>query len=234
MAGLKRPNNRLLSAVPYVRQGAVVADVGTDHAYLPIFLLQQEIASRAVACDIAEGPIRRARENIAASGLTDRMDTLLTDGLHGVEPFCPDHVILFGMGGELIVKILSEAPWVRSPDVRLILQPMSRAEILRAYLWENGFGTVGETLTRDDGRIYQTICSEWRGETIPFTQTDCLIGKPQDNGASPLYEAFLKQKIQTQINILRGRSMSKQADLSADETILHALEERLREIGGNG
>ena len=228
----KRPDARLLSAVPFVRPCAAVADIGTDHAYLPIFLIREGIASRALACDIGKGPLSRAKEHIAAAGFSDRIGTLLTDGLHGVESFCPDHILIFGMGGELIAKILSEAPWIRSPSVRLILQPMSRAQCLRAFLWETGFGTVGESLTEADGRIYQTVCAAWSGESTPFSAADALVGKPEFHRASPLCPALLARDISILRDVLRGKSLAKQTDLSADEELLHDLESRLREIGG--
>ncbi len=231
MATEKTLGARLGSAIGYVRRGASVADIGTDHAYLPIFLVRAGIASRALACDIGSGPLGRAAEHIAAAGLSERISTLQTDGLHGVERFSPDHILIFGMGGELIVKILSEAPWVRRASVRLVLQPMSRAEALRRYLWENGFAIVGETLTAEDGRIYQTVCAEWRGEPEAFTPTDCLIGKPEYNAASPLYAAFLRQKIGVEREIIKGKTQSKHADAAADRAALRALEARLREIG---
>ena len=207
------------------------ADIGTDHAYLPIFLLREGIAVRALACDIGQGPIERAREHIASAGLSAAIATLRTDGLHGVQSFHPDHILIFGMGGELIVKILSEAPWVCDPSIRLILQPMSRSEVLRRYLWENGFSIVGETISRENDRIYQTVCAEWRGVREPFTSLDCLVGKREHLSASPLYEPFLKQKIRIARNILAGKSRAKAPDLETDRETLRALEERLREMG---
>ena len=232
MAMQKRLEPRLFSAVSYVRSGAAVADIGTNHAYLPIYLLREGIASRALACDIGAGPISCARENISAAGLSDRIATLQTDGLHGVERFSPDHILIFGMGGELIVKILSEAPWVCDPAIRLILQPMSRAEVLRNYLWEIGFRIVGETLSREDGRIYQTICAEWKGEKEPFAPIDCLVGKRESLASSPLSIAFLKQKIRIARQIIAGKSQSKSPDLVAEREILQALETRLLDFGG--
>ena len=135
------------SAVSYISRGAHVADIGTDHAYLPIYLVKEGIAQKALAADINQGPIDSARANIAAHGLSERIETLKTDGLHGVESFAPDHILIFGMGGELIVKILSEAPWIQKKGITLILQPMSRAQILRAYLLESGFSNLRSTIS---------------------------------------------------------------------------------------
>ena len=92
MPNTKNPDARLLSALPYLTPGGTVADIGTDHAYLPIELCRRGICRRAVACDINRGPLESARANIAAAGFSDRIDTLLTDGLHGVEQWHPHSV----------------------------------------------------------------------------------------------------------------------------------------------
>ena len=228
----KRLDARLLSAVPYLLPHASVADIGTDHAYLPIHLVQQGLAGRVLACDIRKGPLSSAQENIRLSGLEDRIGTLLTDGLHGVESFHPDHILIFGMGGELIEKILSEADWIKSSGIRLILQPMSRAEVLRRYLWQSGFSILAESLSRADGRIYQTICAEWQRSQTPFSAADCLVGKPEHHQNLQLYIALIEQKIKTQNKILSGKQKSSHEDLFADRELLAALEARLKELGG--
>lgn len=229
----KSPGNRLSSALPFVRPGAVVADVGTDHAYLPIELIRRGIAVRAIAGDVNEGPLSRAVSNIAAAGLSDRIETILTDGLRGMESFRPDHILIFGMGGELIVRILSDAPWVRDGKIRLILQPMSRPEELRRWLWRSGFAITEESLSREDGRIYQTLCAEWTGIAESPEPADCLVGKFAQNGTSPLYAEFLDRNIRILHDILRGRSDGKNADTAEVETLLNALLDRRRMISSD-
>lgn len=204
MSSTKTPDNRLLSAIPYLRVGGVVADIGTDHAYLPIEVCRRGICRRAVACDINEGPINAARANIRAAGLSDRIDTLCTDGLHGVEQYAPDDILIFGMGGELIVRILREAPWVRNHRIGLILQPMSRAEVLRRYLWENGFSVLGETLSRAD-RLYQTVYARYTGETETFDEAELLVGRDRFLLTSPLAGEFLRQKIAVLEHVAAGK-----------------------------
>ena len=232
MLNPKIPDARLLSAVPYLRPHAAVADIGTDHAYLPVYLVREGLADRALACDIRPGPLASATGNIRKAGLEDRIQTLLTDGLHGVEPFAPDHILIFGMGGELIAKILSEAEWIRSPSVRLILQPMSRAEVLRAYLANAGFAVLGETLSRADGRIYQTICAEWRGTIASPEPVDLLVGKPDQQTNLPLYKELIEQKIRSLKKIIRGKETAENEDPAADRELLAALSARLDELGG--
>ncbi len=217
---------RLSSAVPYIKKGGCVADIGTDHAYLPIYLVQNGIADRAVACDINEGPIRSARANIEAAGLAGRIDTLHCDGLHGVERFSPDDVLIFGMGGELIVKILSEAPWIKTDRIGLILQPMSRASVLRRWLTENGFAITGESLSWED-KYYQTVAARYTGETSVYSEAELQVGRRNIEGRPPLFEAFVRHEIAVIDKILAGKARANGADASADERMKHALEELL-------
>lgn len=156
-------NDRLLTAIPFVRQGKRFADIGTDHAYLPIYLMDKGIIASAVAADINQGPLDKAQENILKYGFNDSISTVLCDGLTKIEPDSVDDIAIFGMGGELIVKIIDEASWVKDSDKRLILQPMTHPEKLREYLTKNGFFIVGETLSFDRGKIYQTICAQYDG-----------------------------------------------------------------------
>ena len=164
------PSPRLATAVPYVRTGRLLADIGTDHAYLPIHLCEAGILTpvtagngariAAIAADINQGPVDRATEHIAEAGLSDRILPVRTDGLVGLDAYDPTDVIIFGMGGELIAAILAASPWALTGDRRLILQPMTHAEKLRAYLLENGMTIIGETLSQEGHRLYQTICAE--------------------------------------------------------------------------
>ena len=156
-------NDRLLTAIPFVRQNKRFADIGTDHAYLPIYLINRGIITNAIAADINKGPLDKAQENIYKYNLQDNIHTVLCDGLSKIEPDSVDDIAIFGMGGELIVKIIDEASWVKDTDKRLILQPMTHPEKLREYLAKNGFMILGETLSLDRGKIYQTICAQYDG-----------------------------------------------------------------------
>lgn len=223
------PDSRLQSAVPYLTGGGRVVDVGTDHAYLPIFLVREGIVARALACDINQGPIDSARANIAAAGLADRIETMRTDGLHGVEDFQPDHIMIFGMGGELIIKILTEAPWVRDGKIGLILQPMSRAHLLRAWLLGNGFEITGETITFED-KYYQTVAACYCGKRQTHSTEELLLGKTNIAENPPHFEGFLRHEIGVYESILKGKSRSATADARAEEEILRILKNRLEKI----
>jgi len=230
MVNIPIPDARLQSAIPYLKKGGSVIDVGTDHAYLPIYLVREGIVHKALACDINRGPIESARANIAAAGLSDRIDTLQTDGLHGTDAFAPDNVMIFGMGGELIVKILSEAPWIKSDSIGLILQPMSRAHILRRWLSENGFCIEGESLSMVD-RHYQTVYARYNPDAVTvYSEEECILGKWNIERNPPLFEGFLRHEISVYEAILRGKSKSESADTRDETRILKFLKERLERI----
>ncbi len=224
------PDTRLRSAEQYLPLGCRIADIGTDHAYLPIYLVQRGIVSHALACDVNQGPIDSARANILQAGLADRIQTRLTDGLHGVEDYAPDAVLIFGMGGDLIVKILSEAEWLREANVALILQPMTRAATLRRWLLEHGFAITGETLTFED-KFYQTVCAQYRtGTFCDYTEEELLLGRLNIEQNAPLFRGFLAHEIAVLERIVRGKAMSAHADGADDERILNILKERLERL----
>ena len=203
-----------------------MADIGTDHAYLPIHLLREGIISGAVACDINAGPIESARMHIAAAGFSDRIDTLLTDGLYGVEPYAPDDILIFGMGGDLIVKILSEAPWIKNERIGLILQPMSRVSTLRRWLCENGFLITGETLSFED-KYYQTLAAHYTGVCETYTETELAVGRLNIGSRPPRFEGFVRHEIKVLNKILAGKAKSENADTAAEERLKEKLEELL-------
>ena len=223
------PSERLLSAVPYLTKGGAVIDVGTDHAYLPIHLVGQNISSRALACDINQGPIESARRNIAAAHLSRRIDTLCTDGLHGAENFDPDDILIFGMGGELIIRILSEAPWVKDPNIGLVLQPMTRAHLLRRWLLENGFDIVGETITHED-RYYQTVAARYSGKSEEYTEEELLLGRLNIQNNAPNLCGFVEHEIGVWEAIRRGKALSATADTRDEDRTLQFLKDRLETL----
>lgn len=214
---------RMRSALPYVTKGGRVVDVGTDHAYLPIYLVEQGLVREALAADVNEGPINSARANVAAHGLEDRISTLLTDGLHGVEDFCPDDVIVFGMGGELIVRILSEAPWIKDERIGLILQPMSRAAVLREWLLANGFAIVGEMISFED-KYYQTIAARYCGRADTYREEELMVGRWNIEHRPLLFEGFVRHEIAVLERIIEGKSRSEAADANEDAARKRKLE----------
>lgn len=154
-------SRRLLAVAGYV-SGKVAADIGTDHGYLPIYLVGGGKCERAYACDAADGPLAAAKRNIEAYGLTDRIRTVKTDGMKAVEGKAETYIIA-GMGGELIARIIAQSPFIRGGAYRLVLQPMTRAAYLRRFLFGAGFAVPRETVVAEDGRYYVVMLAVFDG-----------------------------------------------------------------------
>ena len=214
---------RLASAAKYVRQGAVFADIGTDHAHLPIYLLQTGVIQSAIAADIAEGPLSLARENAKKHNLLHKMSFYLTDGLASLSELGITDIAICGMGGEMIKDIISREDFVKSPDVRLILQAMSKQERLRRFLCENGFQIVSETLARASGRVYSCICAHYTGTPYALTEAQCLVGEPTLECDADIenYRSLIDKKL----SALRRKIDGKGASNGQDATELATLRE---------
>lgn len=156
-------DGRLSSAAKFVRQGARFADIGTDHAYLPIFLLKSGIIDYAVCSDINEGPLASARENAREAGVFEKIDFTLANGADALTDKSITDVAICGMGGELIAEIVARAPHLRKKEIRLILQPMSKLAPLRRELCGLGFEIIDEQCSSSAGKLYITMCAEYKG-----------------------------------------------------------------------
>lgn len=222
-------SNRLMSAVVFVR-GGFLADVGTDHAHLPVYLYQLGKICGAVASDVNEGPLARARANIVAYGAGNGIETVLSDGLAKVEAYHPDDIVIFGMGGELIVRIINDAAWVKDGKIRLILQPMTKQEDVRTYLLESGFSILDEVLSEDDGKIYQTICAEYAPEAkvAPYSRAELLLGRRNIERGGELFARFLHHRIEVLTVAAEGKRKAGRPDTVGEALIdqLTALAEK--------
>lgn len=158
-------DTRLKMAAEEVRQGKKVADIGTDHAYLPAYLIENNICPSAIAADIGKGPLENAKKVVSTSPLlSEKIQLRLSDGLEKISPDEADDIVIAGMGGILISEILTNAPWVKDEKKRLILQPMSHAEDVRKYLCENGFEIIKEKASTDGKHNYILIVAEFRNK----------------------------------------------------------------------
>lgn len=207
---------RLRRVADLVPDGARLADIGTDHAYLPAWLLLSGRLSRAIAADLREGPLDRARETAAFYGLTDQMEFRLCDGLAGISPEETDTVVIAGMGGETIAGILAAAPWTAQGAHRLLLQPMTSQEDLRGWLAQNGYSIQEEHLAREGKTLY-TIMSARGGAAQPCSELDCLIGR--FSVEEPELGAYLAEHLTRIERRLRGLKRSRQADAQSQYEI---------------
>lgn len=215
-------SKRLCTAASYVRDGAVVADIGTDHAYLPIYLMLNGRVRGAYASDINKGPIDRANENIKKYGLESKIITRVISGLDDIEKYSPTDIVICGMGGELIIKILENSPYIRQNHVRLILQPMTHVELVREYL-QNGFYTIAENVVFEDEKIYQVLCLQYDGGFHALTKVEQELGKINIKNHACEFELLLNSTIAKNQKRLDGLRLGGQ-DTSEIENYIQELE----------
>ena len=211
---------RLRMVGELVPAGARLADVGTDHAYLPAALLLEGKIPWAVAADLRRGPLDRARATAREYGLTGNVAFRLCDGLSGICPGEVDAVAIAGMGGETIAAILSAALWVRERGVPLILQPMSSFPDLRGWLQANGFSIEEERLAREGDTLYTALLVR-AGEMAPLTPAELWAGK---NSSDPLRGAWLDIWTARVRRALEGMAQARGEGVSVRK---HELEEVL-------
>lgn len=224
------PDARLRLAAGFVRQGAVFADIGTDHAYLPLFLLESGKIRRAVCADIAEGPLANARAHAADSPRLPDMAFVRTDGLHGLESYGLTDIAICGMGGELIASVLAAAPFTRDPALRLILGPMSKQEFLRAWLYENGYAVTAEDYAADGGKYYLTLCATYTGGCRRLTAAEALLGVgelPDTAACRGYYAAKRRALCRAAVGKAKGGTPGDEA------VLLAALDERFPDLNEN-
>ena len=218
---------RLAAIAAQVPQGAVLADVGTDHAYLPVSLLLDGTIPAAIASDVNQGPLDRGRQTARQAGVEEKIDFRLADGLNGLEEGQADAVVLAGMGGELMARILSETPWTRS--VLLLLQPMTAQPELRRWLTENGYCIEKETLVREGEKLY-VILTVRGGVDLPYTDGELWAGRQRRGEDAPLRLEYLDDLLRRRRKALSGmeRSARPPAGLEGERRLVAELE-KLRE-----
>ena len=185
-------NKRLLAIAALIKDGKGLVDVGTDHGYLPAYLALNGYHGALFASDIREGPLAAAKRTAAEAGLSERIRFLLCDGLRLCPPDEVDTIVIAGMGGDMIVRILDEAEWCMDARCQLILQPMTKAEVLRYWLVNNGFAIRSETLTEDGGIVYQITEAVFGGET-KLSDAELCAGKRSLCGDRVLYDRQLER-----------------------------------------
>lgn len=209
---------RLRAVAHLVPPQAALADIGTDHAYLPAWLLGRGQVRRAIAADINKGPLERAKLTAQQYNCMDRMEFRLCDGLAGIAPDEVDTIVIAGMGGETIAAILQAAPWVQDGRYTLILQPMSAQNDLRAWLWYNGFFIEKEELIREGDKLYNILVASY-GNAIQLTAGEEWAGRQSREMNQPLRGEYLSQlltKLERAIDgISRGKSGAQDPRLVA-------------------
>lgn len=185
-------DNRLQRIAGMIRHGDRVADIGTDHAYLPVFLIKEGIAFKAFACDVSDGPLENAKNTIERSGV-EGITLRKGDGLLAVQPDEIDTAVIAGMGGDLMARIISDAQWIKNSRYELILQPMTAVEDLREYLCQNGFEILKEQAVSAHNRIYTAMKVVYTGQKKECDPVFYFVGRLSENiGEDEL--AYIKRK----------------------------------------
>jgi len=201
-------NERLNEIYRCISSRRGVVDVGTDHGYLPIQLVKDGFEGAVFASDIRSGPLASARRFAERDGVADRITFLQCDGLDDCPPESVDTIVIAGMGGDTICGILDRAEWCWSSAYTLILQPMTRAEVLRYWLVNNGFHITEERLVRDRSILYQIILAVYTGVNTSLLDAELFVGSFDGRGGDALFLSLLEDEIRRLRASLDGRRKS--------------------------
>ncbi len=210
---------RLQLLADMVPLNSCLADVGTDHGYLPVWLLQQGRIPFAIASDISPDPLDHARQSAQEYGV-DGIDFRLCGGLDGIRPEEVDTIVIAGMGGETIIRILEKAQWPKDGKHTLLLQPMTKAELLRDWLADNGYCFVKERLVWDKDILYP-VMQVTAGNQPKLTAVQRKIGVALSD--DPLYAEYLSQHIARLKRAIDGMQQSSSAKNREKATELTAI-----------
>ncbi|MBR3972272.1 MAG: SAM-dependent methyltransferase [Ruminococcus sp.] len=212
-------DTRLSLCADFVRVGAKLADIGTDHAYLPVHLALSGKIEKAIAADINEDPLSRGMQTIGKYNVSHLVSTRLSDGLKAFSSEEVTDIVIAGMGADTIISILANAPWLKDADKRLILQPMTKSERVISYLYENGFEIKEQKCCIAEGKPYTVLCVHFTGHNTPCSEYFSYTGKlcPEEYEEDKI---FLKK----QISILTKRSAADKRFGELSEKIKERLD----------
>lgn len=223
---------RLKLIAGFVTEGYVVADIGTDHGYIPIWLIKADRIPRAIAMDIGKGPLERAQENIKQYGYEDRIETRLSDGLKELRENEADSVVIAGMGGPLIVSLFEAGKTALNTVKELILSPHTDIYLVRHYLIENGYDIVREEMVYDMGKYYTVMkavhTEDKRVKSLyDRDKYNYIYGRLLLMERSSVFMGFIKNEKDKLSVIFENLSRSEGADEKKQE-----IRERLKYING--
>lgn len=223
-------DNRLLTCAKLVK-GNKAVDVGTDHGYLAVYLISEGICDTVIACDVNEKPLNAARKTVKKSGYEEKIEVVLSDGLDNVKSDGVTDIIMAGMGGELIVKLLEKCSWIKDKgnSINLVLQPMSKSHILRKWLFDNNFSVEKELACEDGGFVYSVMQISFTGLKPEYLCDNRYLYGGRVEADDEYGAAYLQR--QAQRLKTAGLGMLKSADKKADgEMLLQSSEILLRGI----
>ncbi len=218
-------SRRLKAVAALVSPGLVLADVGCDHGYIPIYLIQKGQIPRAIAMDINQGPLLRAREHIREWGLEAYIETRLSDGLKALEPGEAQCLVIAGMGGPLMERILTQGAPVLKDMKELILQPQSEIGHFRQFLAENGYRIIEEDMVEEEKKYYPMMKAV-QGSMNYTKKAEYLYGKKLLEKRHPVLREFLEKEDRASRELLKKLT---QVETSSAEKRKEELQEEIRD-----
>ena len=217
-----------------VTAGNCLADVGTDHGYVPIYLYERNIIPHAIAMDVNKGPLERAALHIAESGMKDAIETRLSDGLTALKIGEADSIVIAGMGGPLMIRILSAYPEVTDSAKELILQPQSEIAEVRIWLYEQGYEIIEEHMVYEDGKYYPMFKAVKNSEARKLSFLECKFGNLEVLAEKDVLKEFVLRELSNKRSILQKLSeeATEKSRERAEEIkkLIEELEEMRREM----
>jgi tRNA (adenine22-N1)-methyltransferase len=193
---------RLKMVASLVEKCETMADIGTDHAYIPIYLVKEGVCNKAIASDINKGPVEKAKINVALEGLQNKIECRLGGGLSTIEPGEVDCAVIAGMGGNLIRDIIEERKDVFKSLEYLILQPVQNPEILREYIIQSGYQILDEELCIDENKFYEIIKIKYDHKPMLVDPIFYEIGNKLIDKEHPLVREYINYKLEKYYKIL--------------------------------
>ncbi len=223
-------SKRLEAVASFVPTGAVLADIGSDHAYLPCYLVHKEVISRAIAGEVVKGPYESAVRQVRTEGLTENITVRLADGLAAVHPDDKvDTVTIAGMGGPLIVSILEKHPEALENVTRLVLQPNIHAKVIREWALQNGWAILNEEILEEDGKVYEILVLQRGEETL--TEAEILLGKQLIAAKSEVFVEKWTKEIANWERVLQSIEKAEATpDIEKKRAELHYLIRLVKEV----
>ena len=198
-------DNRLMAIAELVRKDKVFADIGTDHAYLPVYLVEKGIINKGIAADLRVGPLENARDAVVSYGYPEQIELRLSDGLDNFKENEVEEIAVAGMGGLLISSFIERTHWLKNENIHLILQPMTHVEELRKTLFDNNFIIDKEVVAKDSDKLYIILSCYYYSDKTAYTDLDLIVGKLpyNDDILSKEYLAKLHNKYKKKLDALK-------------------------------
>lgn len=220
---------RLEAIMAHISDGIGTVDVGTDHGYLPVALALRAYRGNLIASDIRPGPLEAGRRRAEAAGVSEKIRFLLCDGLELCQPDAVDTIVIAGMGGDTICRILDRAEWTMDPRYTMILQPMTKAEVLRYWLSNNEYEIIAEDLVKEAGKLYQILIVRF-GRSMALSDAELYTGAFASVRDLPLVGEMLEEQIGRAEKQLSGMESAGTEPCAGRQRILKKVLDDLKEM----